>query len=494
MKDKIYIFDTTLRDGEQASGFHMFPEEKLTIARQLSDLGVDIIEAGFAASSKNDAYAIDKISKDIATKDGPVICSLSRAVQEDITAAAKALEHAHKKRIHIFIATSESHIKGKFKKDKAWVKDKATTAISYAKRYFDDIEISCEDFGRSDNEYTIDMVCSCIQSGVTTVNLPDTVGFLLASECYEKFRCIIKGVRKKGYDPIFSTHNHDDMGMATAGSIEAIRAGARQVECTINGIGERAGNTSLEEIVAILKEKDVCNTYCTIDTKKIAKTSNIVSQITGIHPQPNKAIVGKNAFTHEAGIHQDGMIKNRNTYEIMDPQDYGMKSVMTFGARSGRNALKARYNYLNIHLEEDKFEQCSERFFDIADNKKDIDDADILMSVHNKDIPEHYRLKGYSFDNGYNINIKHDNHNISVTSKDKSLNCAFDAINRSISREYRLKSLKVYSDQDISQATATMTYKGYTVKAKATSKDTTFSAIKAYITGLNRLEYIRSLT
>jgi len=296
------IFDTTLRDGEQSSGFHMLPEEKLQIAKQLSKLGVDIIEAGFAISSPGDFESINQIAKEVGTPDGPIICSLARAVEEDVEAAAKAIEPAHKKRIHTFIATSQIHIEGKFKKTKEWVIEQAVKAIKKAKTYVDDVQFSCEDFGRTDKDYTVEVVTEAINAGATTINLPDTVGWLTPSECYEKVKYVIEKIREKGLDAIFSVHNHNDFGMGTATSIEAFKAGARQIECTINGIGERAGNTSMEEIVAILKERNIGKTN--INTQLIGESSKLLSKITKIYPQPNKAIVGKNAFAHEAGIHQ----------------------------------------------------------------------------------------------------------------------------------------------------------------------------------------------
>jgi len=301
MENKIYVFDTTLRDGEQASGFHMFGDEKKVVARQLANLGVDIMEVGFAASSKGDAHSIHEIAKEIGTAEGPVICSLARAVEGDIIAAGKAIDPAAHKRIHTFIATSDGHITGKFKRGRDWVIEQAVKSIRLAKEFTDDVEFSCEDFGRSDNDYTVSVVKEAINPGATTINLPDTVGFLMPYECFDKFSYVIDAVRSSGLDAIFSVHNHNDFGVATATSLVAIRAGARQVEVTVNGIGERAGNTSLEEIVAIITERKPDGVHCGINISEIGNTSRLVSEITGVYPQPNKAIVGKNAFSHEAG-------------------------------------------------------------------------------------------------------------------------------------------------------------------------------------------------
>lgn len=500
MKDRVYVFDTTLRDGDQASGFHMFGHEKRDIARQLATLGVDIIEAGFAASSAGDAESIKSIAEEIGQGGGPVICSLARAVQSDIIAAGRAIEPAKNKRIHTFIATSDGHIAGKFRKDRDWVVEQAVKSIRLAREFTDDVEFSCEDFGRSDNNYTVDVVSAAIEAGATTINLPDTVGFLMPHECFDKFRYVIEAVRGKGLDAIFSVHNHNDFGMATATSLAAIMAGARQVEVTINSIGERAGNTSLEEIVAVINERKPAEVYCGVDTSQIGPTSRLVSRITGVAPQPNKAIVGKNAFAHEAGIHQDGMIKDSSTYEIMNPKDYGMESVLTFGARSGSAALRQKYHSLEIEMDDETFATCAERFFTIADERKEIDDADVIMSAC-----------GVAMNNQYEVSHFHPMVNgefkafVEITSSsgrryrnaavgNGQIDAAFRSIQEAIGVDYHVVDFQVRSNGQGSDSSGIsrieMTNGTHCVIGRGEHTDVVSSAIEAYVDGCNRLGYI----
>ena len=446
--ERIIIFDTTLRDGEQASGFHMFPEEKLEIAKQLARLGVDVIEAGFAVSSPGDFEAIQKIASEVGTENGPIICSLARAVDGDIETAARALDKAKRKRIHTFIATSDIHIDGKFRKTREWVIEQATRAIKKAREYVEDVEFSCEDFGRTDKDYTVEIVCEAIKAGASTINLPDTVGWLTPSEEYEKLKYVIDNVRARGFDAVFSVHNHNDFGMATATTIEGLRAGARQAEVTINGIGERAGNTSLEEVVAVIKTRKLFQ--CNIDTKLIGETSRLVSNFTGIEPQPNKAIVGKNAFSHEAGIHQDGVKKNANTYETMDPKDYGVESIITFGPRSGRNALKAKYESLGIKLNDAEFQNAVRLFTSIADGLKESDDADIIRSVCGQEIEKYYQFDCFvpSVGKVYGgvLKLKVGEEIIEEYSEGNGqIDAAFKAIKKIIGENYELADFKVKS-------------------------------------------------
>jgi len=372
---KITILDTTLRDGDQASGFHFLKSEKVEMAKQLSKLGVDVIEAGFACSSQGDFDSIYSISKELG--EDVIICSLSRAADKDIEQSAKALEPAKKKRIHTFIATSDIHINGKLKKDRNWVTNQAVKAVRKAKNYVNDVEFSCEDFGRSNLNYVVDIVSEAIKAGATTINLPDTVGFLTPNDAYFRVKYVIEKIKENYSDVVFSVHNHNDLGMATANTLHGILAGARQVEVTINGIGERAGNTALEEIVAILRAKDM-GYYCNVNAEYIAETSAICSRFTGITPQPNKAITGKNAFSHEAGIHQDGMIKDRNTYEIIIPEEFGYKSKQTFGPRSGRNALREKYGQLGLFFTDGEFERVHAKFKSFSDDRKLIYDDDLI--------------------------------------------------------------------------------------------------------------------
>ncbi|MDP2925478.1 MAG: 2-isopropylmalate synthase [Nanoarchaeota archaeon] len=500
MTNKIIIFDTTLRDGEQASGFHLLKEEKLVIAKQLAKLGVDVIEAGFAASSHGDFESINEIARVVGTKDGPVICALARAIESDIDLAGKALEPAYNKRIHTFIATSDIHIEGKFRKSREWVIETAVNAIKKALTYTNDVEFSCEDFGRSDLEYTVEVVCAAIKAGAKTINLPDTVGWLTPSECYEKVRYVIDNVRGRGLDAVFSVHNHNDFGMATATTIEAIRAGVRQVEVTINGIGERAGNTSLEEIVAILKTKKLGE--CNVKTEFIGETSQLVSKLTGVYPQPNKAIVGKNAFAHEAGIHQDGVIKEKSTYEIMDPVDFGVESVLTFGPRSGRNALKGKYKRLGIIIEGDEFESVAKRFKEIADLKKEIDDCDLIMAVNGDyNEPEYYKFVSYRtipLKDGFGCIVKliiNDEKKREYSEGGGQIDCAIKAIRKAISgeniilKEFNSRSLGVGSDS-YANTKIIVAKNSWEAKGFSTDTDVVRSAILAFINGANRIRYI----
>ncbi|MBR9704318.1 2-isopropylmalate synthase [Candidatus Pacearchaeota archaeon] len=502
--DKIIFFDTTLRDGEQASGFHLLKDEKLKIAKALANLGVDIIEAGFAVSSPGDFESIQMIAKEVGTPDGPIICSLARAVEKDIEQAAKAIEQAHKKRIHTFIATSDEHIKEKFKKTREWVIEKAVNAVKKAKTYTDDVEFSCEDFGRTDKDYTVEVVCAAIKAGATTINLPDTVGWLTPKESYEKIDYVIKKVRKLGYDAIFSVHNHNDFGMATATTIEGISAGIRQVEVTINGIGERAGNTALEEIAGILSTKpEFKKLYQTnINTKLIGKTSKLISELTGVYPQPNKAIVGKNAFSHEAGIHQDGIIKNSSTYETMDPLDFGVESILTFGPRSGKNALKKKFNEIGININDDEFEGVSTSFKELTDDKKDADDADLILALRKeKNIPKYYQMINYNpinLDNDFGcvIEIKCLENTKRIYSEgDGQIDAAIKGIkditnnNHLKLKDFSVKSLGIGSDA-IGVAKVVVSNNSLKVIGKSKNPDVVTASIQAYINALNRMRYI----
>ena len=494
---KITIFDTTLRDGEQSSGFHMFAEEKMAVAEQLAKLGVDVIEAGFAISSPGDWKSINNIAKEIGTEHGPVICSLARAVDRDIEAAASAIEPACKQRIHTFIATSDIHINGKFRKSKQWVIDTAVSAVKKAKSYVNDVEFSTEDFGRSDSEYIVDIVCAAIAAGAATINLPDTVGWMTPIECYAKVKHVIDTVRQKGCDAVFSVHNHNDFGMATATTIAAIMAGARQAEVTVNGIGERAGNAALEEVVAVLKEKEICETN--IDTRLIGETSRMLSRYTGVKPQPNKAIVGRNAFAHEAGIHQDGVIKDSRTYETMDPADYGVESVITFGPRSGRNALRAKYRSMEIELTEELFQKAAEAFISIADNAKEIDDADIAKSAAGTDIPEYYRFIDYTpiralgFSAEVTVQAGEDFYR-ATRSGNGLIDAAINAVKEMTKLDYQLTDFKVGSEGPGSDAKAlsrvVASNNGWTVIGKAHDRDVVTSAIRAYIDCCNRMRFL----
>ncbi|MBQ8990389.1 MAG: 2-isopropylmalate synthase [Prevotella sp.] len=376
MNDRLYIFDTTLRDGEQVPGCQLNTVEKIQVAKALEQLGVDVIEAGFPISSPGDFNSVIEISKAVTW---PVICALTRAVERDIDTAFEALKYAKHKRIHTGIGTSDEHILYKFNSDREHILEQAIAATKYAKRYVDDVEFYCEDAGRTDNEYLARVVEAVIKAGATVVNIPDTTGYCLPQEYFEKIKYLKEHV--DGIDrAIISTHCHNDLGMATANTLNGVMAGARQVEVTINGIGERAGNTSLEEIAMILKCHKSLEIDTNINTTKIYPTSRMVSSLMNMPVQPNKAIVGRNAFAHSSGIHQDGVLKNVHTYEIMDPKDVGIDdNSIVLTARSGRAALKHRLHVNGVDLEEDKLDKVYEKFLLLADQKKEVTDADALM-------------------------------------------------------------------------------------------------------------------
>ena len=376
MSDRLYIFDTTLRDGEQVPGCQLNTVEKIQVAKALEQLGVDVIEAGFPVSSPGDFNSVIEISKAVTW---PTICALTRAVQKDIDVAADALKYAKHKRIHTGIGTSDLHIKFKFNSTREEIIERGVAAVKYAKKYVEDVEFYCEDAGRTENEYLARVVEAVIKAGATVVNIPDTTGYCLPQEYFEKIKYLKEHV--DGIDnAIISTHCHNDLGMATANTFNGVMGGARQVEVTINGIGERAGNTSLEEIAMILRCHKSLGIDTNINTTKIYPTSRMVSSLMNMPVQPNKAIVGRNAFAHSSGIHQDGVLKNVQTYEIIDPKDVGIDdSSIVLTARSGRAALKHRLQINGVDVDEPKLDKIYEKFLQLADQKKEVTDADVLM-------------------------------------------------------------------------------------------------------------------
>jgi 2-isopropylmalate synthase len=381
---KVYIFDTTLRDGEQSPGATMNASEKLQIAHQLALLNVDVIEAGFPVSSKGDFDAVYRIAQEV---EGPTICALARALEKDIIAAADALKPAPKKRLHTFIATSPIHMEHKLKMSPADVLKRASEMVAFAKSLVSEIEFSPEDAGRSDKSFLYEIIEAAIASGATSINIPDTVGYTTPAE-FGQLIADIKANVPNIDKAIISVHCHNDLGLATANSLAALMNGARQVECTINGIGERAGNAALEEITMILKTRRDLGLYTDINSRQIIRTSKLVSNVTGIFVQPNKAIVGANAFAHESGIHQDGMLKNQKTYEIMNPEDIGILSTqIPLGPRSGKHALKSRLEQLGFkNITQENLEDIYARFIRLADKKKRIDDRDLLSLATNNSL------------------------------------------------------------------------------------------------------------
>jgi len=375
---QVQIFDTTLRDGEQVPGCKLNTKQKVVIAEQLDALGVDVIEAGFPVSSPGDFKSVEEIAKIIKNA---TVCGLTRSVENDIKVAAEALKYAKKPRIHTGIGTSDSHIIHKFKSNREDIIQRASAAVSYAKSFVEDVEFYAEDAGRTDNDYLARVCEAVIKAGATVLNIPDTTGYCLPHEYGAKIKYLkenVKGIEKA----ILSCHCHNDLGLATANSIEGVINGARQIECTINGIGERAGNTALEEVVMILKQHPYLNLDTNIQTEMLYGISQLVSDSMGIYTQPNKAIVGANAFAHSSGIHQDGVIKNRETYEIIDPKEVGVtESAIVLTARSGRAALAYRAKNVGYELTKLQLDEVYANFLTFADKKKEINDSDIHQII-----------------------------------------------------------------------------------------------------------------
>ncbi len=507
MTDKIIIFDTTLRDGEQSPGASMTLEEKLQIALSLENMKVDVIEAGFPAASKGDFESVSQIAKKIKNS---TICALSRAHENDINLAGKALRYANKSRIHTFIATSKIHMETKLKMNKNEVLEKAVKAIILAKKYTNDIEFSAEDAFRSDPKFLCEIFEAVINAGATTINIPDTVGYSTPSEVFELISYLIKNI-KNSNKAIFSVHCHNDLGMAVANSLSAIRAGANQVECTINGIGERAGNASLEEIVMSLKTRhDLFNCETNINTKNLVPLSKLVSNITGMHVQANKAIVGLNAFAHEAGIHQDGILKNRETYEIMKATDVGWKeNRMVLGKHSGRAALKTKFNKLGITFETDLiFDNIFKEFKNLADNKHEIFDDDLLsLYSHQRTKKENNKFEFINITTTTNYKKKIHKATISLTVNGNlithdgegngTIDAIFDSIKKATNTYYKMD---LYSVKSVTPGTdaqgeihVRLSGKNITINGNDIDVDTIVASAKAYIDALNKIEQISSL-
>lgn len=383
--EKIEIFDTTLRDGEQVPGCKLNTEQKLVIAEKLDELGVDIIEAGFPISSPGDFYSVTEISKIVRNA---TVCGLTRANKKDIETAAEALKFAKKPRIHTGIGTSDNHIKFKFNSTREAVLERAVEAVKYAKTFVEDVEFYAEDAGRTDNEFLAKVCEEVIKAGATVLNIPDTTGYCLPEQYGAKMKYLrenVKGIEKA----VLSCHCHNDLGLATANSISGVINGARQIECTINGLGERAGNTALEEVVMILRQHKDLNLDTNINSKMLNEMSLMVSELMGMPVQPNKAIVGSNAFAHSSGIHQDGVIKNRETYEIIDPAEVGVnESSIVLTARSGRSALAYRFKNIGFDVTKNELDYLYQEFLKIADTKKEVvnEDLQVMMATFSQKI------------------------------------------------------------------------------------------------------------
>lgn len=494
-QDIVKIFDTTLRDGEQSPGASMNTKEKIEIAKQLQKLGVDIIEAGFAAASEGDFDAISQIAS-VVTKSR--VCSLARAVESDIKKAGLALEQAKYKRIHTFIATSPIHMQYKLQMAPEEVIKRAVNAVSYAKTFVDDVEFSCEDAGRSEMAFLKEIIDEVIKAGAKTINIPDTVGYRLPMEMGE----IIKELHEFiGDRATISVHCHNDLGLASANSLFSVLNGARQIECTINGLGERAGNASLEEVVMAMKtRKDIFGGIDTnINTKEIYPSSRLIATITGIEPQPNKAIVGKNAFAHESGIHQDGVLKHQETYEIMRAEDVGLeKNAIVLGKLSGRHAFKDKAKELGFELSEEELNSAFARFKKLADKKKEIMDADIRMIITDETthVKEIYKLVSLQLSDCQDglataaATIAFEDKNLmDAAIGDGTIDAVFKVIDRISGYDGILKDYKVVAVSEgkdaLAKVTVKVTFGNETFMGHGLNIDTMVASARAYIGALN---------
>ena len=501
-EEKIIIFDTTLRDGEQSPGASLSIAEKLEIAQQLAALGVDIIEAGFPVSSPAQFEATAQVAEQVT---GPVIAGLARANEKDIEAAGKAITPAKKKRIHTFIATSPIHMKYKLKKNSAEVLKMAVKAVKYAKTFTDDVEFSPEDACRSDMSYLSEILTAVIEAGATTLNIPDTVGYILPYEYGRIIAQLKTGV--PGIDKcIISTHCHNDLGMAVANSLTGVRNGARQVECTVNGLGERAGNAALEEIVMAIHTRadffEKCAAKTNINTKEIHRTSQLVSRLTGFVIQPNKAVVGANAFAHEAGVHVDGILKERTTYEIMTPESIGLgSSRMVLGRHTGRHGFVDRCKQLGFKLTEAEIEQAYQRFLEIADKKKEVFDEDVAAIINDEIrivVEKIYELEylhvvcgtGTLPTASVKIKTKGETKQAAACG-DGPVDAAYQAIREATGQSPKLESYSIRAvtggKEALGEATVKITENGRTYIGRGVSTDIIEASAKAYIDAINRM-------
>ena len=495
MSDRLFIFDTTLRDGEQVPGCQLNTVEKIQVAKALEGLGVDVIEAGFPVSSPGDFNSVVEISKAVTW---PTICALTRAVENDIKVAAEALKYAKHGRIHTGIGTSDYHIKYKFNSTREEIIERAVSAVKYAKKFVEDVQFYAEDAGRTDNEYLARVIEAVIKAGATVVNIPDTTGYCLPDEFGRKIRFLKENV--EGIDKVtIATHCHNDLGMATANTISGILNGARQAEVTINGIGERAGNTSLEEVAMIFKSHHDLNIETNINTQKIYGISRMVSSLMNMPVQPNKAIVGRNAFAHSSGIHQDGVLKNRESYEIIDPKDVGIdENSIVLTARSGRAALKHRLHILGVELDKEKLDKAYRDFLKLADRKKDINDDDILMLV-GKDRPANARIAidylqvtsgiGMRPVASIGLNIAGEKFEAAASGNgpvDAAINAVKQIIHRKMTvQEFLIQAITKGSD-DVGKVHITVSYEGVHYYGFSANTDIVAASVEAFIDAINK--------
>ena len=495
--NRIYIFDTTLRDGEQVPGCQLSTVEKIEIGKALENLGVDVIEAGFPISSPGDFQSVVELSKAVRE---PIICALTRANKGDIDSAAAALKFAKRPRIHTGIGSSDNHIKYKFNSNREAILERAIEAVKYAKSFVEDIEFYAEDAGRADNEFLAKMVEAVIAAGATVVNIPDTNGYCLPEQYGEKIRFLKENVKNID-QAIISVHCHNDLGLATANSIAGIQNGARQVECTINGIGERAGNTALEEVVMILKTHHSLNFTHKVNSKHLYELSGMVSRMMRMPVQPNKAIVGKNAFAHSSGIHQDGVLKHRETYEIINPEDVGIdQSEIILTARSGRHALNHHLERLGYTIDRIDLDKVYERFLTLADGKKEIKDDDILFLMGNHseiNYKDGLAIKGLKVTCGdqvspsasITLNYKGTNHE-AVATGNGPVDATIKAIEKIIGKSFNIKEFNIHAihsgSDDVSKVDMSVTNEGKSYKGYGFSTDIVRASANAYLDALNK--------
>jgi 2-isopropylmalate synthase len=497
MSNRIMIFDTTLRDGEQVPGCQLNTIEKIEVARQLEKLGVDIIEAGFPISSPGDFQSVVEISKSVEL---PVICALTRANKKDIEVAADALKYAKRKRIHTGIGTSDFHIKYKFNSNQDDILKRAIECVKYARKYVDDVEFYAEDAGRTDNEYLARVIEAVIKAGATVVNIPDTTGYCLPKEYGEKIAFLVNNVPNID-KAVISTHCHNDLGMATANTLSGIVNGARQVEVTVNGIGERAGNTSLEEVVMAIRSHKDLDYETGIDTRQIMKSSKLVSTLMRMPVQPNKAIVGRNAFAHSSGIHQDGVLKNRLNYEIIDPVEVGVKeSSIMLTARSGRAALKHRLQLLGYSFENQELDEVYERFLEMADKKGDISEEDLeaLAGVGKEKGKRPIELVSLQVVCGKStiptatVQISFNGDTFTETASGNGpIDAAFSAVKNLVKRRVRLEEFLIQAitrgSDDLGKVHVQIDHKGHIYYGFSASTDIVTASVEAFIDAIGKI-------
>ncbi len=493
--NKVFIFDTTLRDGEQVPGCQLNTVEKIEVAQMLDQMGVDIIEAGFPISSPGDLQSVQEITK-VVTR--PVITALSRAIKGDIDAAAESLKFAKNKRIHTFISSSDIHIIHQFRSPREKITEQAIEAVKYAKKFTEDVEFSAMDAGRTENEFLAQFIQAAIKAGATTVNIPDTTGYCLPNEFGEKIKYLFDHV-KGSEDVIVSVHCHKDQGMATANTIAAVQNGARQVEVTINGLGERAGNTSLEEAVMIMSTRKDLNVSTNIDTKKIYPASRLVSRLMRMPVQANKAIVGRNAFAHSSGIHQNGILKNRFTYEIMNPQDVGIKeSSLALTARSGRSALQHHLERLGYEITKEKLNDIYAKFLTLADKKKDLSDDDLRILMGDEANSNSIQLKSLEVASSTDKKpvatvtlTMHGKEHKATIEGNGPIDAAFSAVNSIVKKQVSLDEYLVQAmtggSNDIGKVHIQIGYNGSIYYGFGADTDIIVASVKAYIDALNKI-------